>query len=337
MPDTILDVRRIQKWFPVKQGLLSRVNRYVKAVDDVSFTMQSGEILGLVGESGCGKSTLARVILQLLRPTGGQVFFRGENLNPSFGGRNKDLRKRMQIVFQDPYSSLNPRMTVGEILSEALRTHHIVQSKQLEERVALLLETVGLNAFHAKRFPHEFSSGQKQRIGVARALSVQPEFIVCDEPVSALDVSIQAQILNLLLDLKRRYQLTYLFISHDLSVIRHVSERIAVMYLGKIVELGTTKQLTSDPAHPYTKALLSAAPIPDPKRIPERTVLKGDVPNPSQVPSGCPFHPRCPEAFEECKRIVPDFAKRPDGRYVTCLLFNESWPEGQGNPAYKSA
>jgi peptide/nickel transport system ATP-binding protein len=330
----IIEVKEVAKWFPVRRGFFAKVNSYVKAVNGVSFTMQSGETLGLVGESGCGKSTLAKIILQLLKPTRGKIIFQGAELNKLQPSAMKAVRKDLQIIFQDPYSFLNPRMTVGDILREALLVHHIVPRKEADDRVALLLQTVGLNFFHAKRYPHEFSSGQRQRIGIARALSLNPAFIVCDEPVSALDVSIQAQILNLLMDLKAKYQLTYLFISHDLGIVRHISDTIAVMYLGKIVEIGASESVSDDSLHPYTQVLMESAPIPDPNQIHSRTMLHGDVPSPAWIPSGCPFHSRCPKAFKECETIVPVLAESHPNHFVSCLIHDESWPNAHSLASY---
>jgi len=320
-----LEVRGLKKYFPIKRGVLSRVVGQVKAVDAISFSIREGETMGMVGESGCGKTTAGRTILRLLEPTAGEVCFEGENV---LGVKRKDIRhirRNMQIIFQDPYSSLNPRMTVGGMLTEIMRFHKLATTqKQVRDRVAYLLDVVGLSPQHASRYPHEFSGGQRQRIGVARALCVEPKFIVCDEPVSALDVSIQAQILNLLQDLQKQFHLTYLFIAHDLSVVEYISDRVAVMYLGKIVEITESKTLYANPLHPYTKALLSAVPVPDPDHKLHRIVLKGDVPSPAAVPSGCPFHPRCPEAVDFCKDIVPELEDKGSGHFVSCLLVHSS-------------
>ncbi len=321
--NSILDVRGLKKYFPIYSGLFAqRVEGWVRAVDDVSFSIRRGETLGLVGESGCGKTTTGRCILQLDRPTAGEVLFEGQNLARMADAALRPLRRQMQIVFQDPYSSLNPRMTVGQILSEPIRVHRISpDGRRYEDRVAELLSVVGLNPLMASRYPHELSGGQRQRVGIARALALEPKFIVCDEPISALDVSIQAQILNLLEELQERFGLTYLFIAHDLSVVRHISDRIVVMYLGKVVEIAGRQELYENPLHPYTKALLSAVPIPDPlveaKR--ERVVLGGEVPSPLNPPHGCIFHSRCPIAVEECSQRVPELREvRPNHR-AACI------------------
>ncbi len=324
MSDPLVRLENVRKWYPVKRGLLSRVYGQIKAVDDVSFDIHRGEIMGLVGESGCGKSTLGRGILHLTKLTAGAVHFEGENIVSITRQRIHGLRKKMQIIFQDPYSSLNPRMSIGSMLHEALATHDIVPRELMKQRIGELLEQVGLNAFHAARYPHEFSSGQKQRIGIARALAVEPSFIVCDEPVSALDVSIQAQIINLLLDLRATFNLTYLFISHDLSVIQHLSDRIAVMYLGKIVELGEADAVMSAPKHPYTRALLASVSVADPRRRGKRILLTGEIPSPLSLPAGCPFHPRCPECFDECKRTEPALIATENNHLVRCLLYEKA-------------
>ena len=305
--EVLLDVRGLKMHFPVTSGILfQRAVAHIKAVDDVNFTVLRGETLGLVGESGCGKTTTGRCILRLYRPTDGEIWFDGTEIANARTNQMRAMRRQMQIIFQDPYSSLNPRMTAGNIIGEPLAVHGLVNNKrEYRERVAELLNNVGLNPYMADRFPHEFSGGQRQRIGVARALSVDPSFIVCDEPVSALDVSIQAQIINLLEDLQERYDLTYLFIAHDLSVVRHISDRVAVMYLGKIVEIADRNAIYENPQHPYTRALLSAVPIPDPvlDAQRERIILSGEVPSPLNPPSGCVFHPRCPLATDDCTRV----------------------------------
>ena len=321
--DILLDVRRLRKYFPLTSGVLfQRRVGLIKAVDDVSFSIRKGETLGLVGESGSGKTTTGRCILQLDRPTSGEVRFEGRDLAQLDEAALRPVRRRMQVIFQDPYSSLNPRMTIGQIIGEPLRVHEILEAKgEIRERVRELLSVVGLNPAMADRFPHELSGGQRQRVGIARALSLQPSFIVCDEPVSALDVSIQAQIINLLEDLQAQFGLTYLFIAHDLSVVRHIGDRVAVMYLGKIVEVAHRRELYEDPLHPYTKALLSAVPIPDPaveaKR--ERIVLKGEVPSPLNPPCGCVFHPRCPMAIPECSQVVPELREVSPNHWVACI------------------
>jgi len=320
----LLDVRDLVMHFPLTQGIIFQKKvGAVQAVDGVSLSVNKGETLGLVGESGCGKSTTGRAILQLYKPTAGQVIFNGQDLTKLNGGDMRKMRRHLQMIFQDPYASLNPRMTVGSIVSEPMQIHNLVPKNQRNQRVQELLQTVGLNPYFANRYPHEFSGGQRQRIGIARALAANPDFIVCDEPVSALDVSIQAQIVNLLEDLQNEFQLTYLFIAHDLSVVRHISDRIAVMYLGKIVELADRNSLYDDPLHPYTKALLSAVPIPDPviERKRERIILTGDVPSPINPPSGCHFHTRCPYVMDVCKQIDPILADQGDNHLVACHLY----------------
>ena len=316
---SLLVVRDLVKHFPIRKGFFSRTVGAVKAVDGVSFEIQRGETLGLVGESGCGKTTVGRVILRLLEATGGEVLFRGQNVLEMKGGRLRELRREMQIVFQDPYGSLNPRITVGGMLTEALKVHGIAEGKAAQARARELLEVVGLAARHAGRYPHEFSGGQRQRIGIARALVVDPQFVVADEPVSALDVSVQAQVINLLQDLQEEFGLTYLFIAHDLSVVEHISDRVAVMYLGRIVELADSTELYEHPLHPYTRALLSAVPIADPNVHKERIVLRGDIPSPANPPTGCPFHPRCPIAGPECAEVVPELREVGAGHWVACI------------------
>ena len=322
--DTILEVKNLKMYFPVGSGFLSRKPvGYVKAVDDVSFTVKRGETLGLVGESGCGKTTTGRCILQLYKPTAGQVIFDGQDLTSMNTKTMRGMRREMQVIFQDPYSSLNPRMTAGNIIGEPLIVHGLVANKtEYRDKVADLLTNVGLNPYMADRFPHEFSGGQRQRIGVARALSVSPKFIVADEPVSALDVSIQAQIINLLEDLQEQFNLTYLFIAHDLSVVRHISDRVGVMYLGHLVEMAERNEIYRNPIHPYTKALLSAVPIPDPvlDAQRERVLLTGEVPSPLNPPSGCVFHPRCPVANDTCSQILPDLREVETNHYSACIL-----------------
>ena len=309
-------------WFPIRRGILQRHVGDVKAVDGLNFDIFPGETLGLVGESGCGKSTTGRAILQLYKPTGGTVQFEGKDIVAMKGEELRKMRRQMQMIFQDPYASLNPRMTVGSIVSEPMEVHNIGTEAERLERVKELLQVVGLNPYFINRYPHEFSGGQRQRIGVARALAVNPQFIVCDEPISALDVSIQAQVINLLEDLQQQFNLTYLFIAHDLSVVRHISDRIAVMYLGKIMELADRDELYRNPMHPYTQALLSAVPIPDPvieeKR--KRIILEGDVPSPANPPKGCNFSTRCPKAMDVCRDQEPVFKDYGDGHFVACWL-----------------
>ncbi|NLJ25176.1 MAG: dipeptide ABC transporter ATP-binding protein [Firmicutes bacterium] len=321
----LLEVKDLIKHFPIHKGfIVSKQVGAVKAVDGVSFSINRGETLGLVGESGCGKSTTGRLILRLIEATSGEVWFEGRNILDLGREEMRELRRDMQIIFQDPYASLNPRMTVGDIIGEPLQIHGIARGREQEQRVRQLLEVVGLASYHARRYPHEFSGGQRQRIGVARALAVNPKIIVCDEPVSALDVSIQAQVVNLLQDLQAEYGLTYLFIAHDLSVVKHISDRVAVMYLGKIVELTDKESLYDKPLHPYTRALLSAIPIADPTLTRDRIILEGDVPSPINPPSGCRFHTRCSEAKEICRQEEPVFADAGGGHLVACHLVNRS-------------
>ncbi len=321
MPEPLLRVKNLKKYFPIRGGLFSREVARVHAVDDVNLDIMAGETLGLVGESGCGKSTTGRTILRLIEPTAGEVWFGSKNV-PSLDKRSlRALRKEMQIIFQDPYASLNPRMTVGSIIGEALIIHKLAPSRRArEERVVQLLETVGLTTDHLRRYPHEFSGGQRQRIGIARALAVNPKLIVADEPVSALDVSIQAQIINLLEDLQARFGLTYLFIAHDLSVVEHISTRVAVMYLGKVVEVAPAKELYTNPKHPYTEALLSAVPIPDPTVKRKRIILEGDVPSPINPPTGCRFHTRCPMRVPSCSRNEQTLSEVSPGHWVACQV-----------------
>ena len=322
MDDVILSVRDLVKHFPVNAGAFARDTEFVHAVDGVSFDIAAGETLGLVGESGCGKSTTGRCVLRLIEPTSGEIRFEGKDVTALDKHGLQQLRRDMQIIFQDPFASLDPRMTVGAIVGEALIIHHLANTRAaFDDRVAELLETVGLNPDHMRRYPHEFSGGQRQRIGIARALAVSPKLIVSDEPVSALDVSIQAQVINLLEDLQEQFGLTYLFIAHDLSVVEHISTRVAVMYLGRIVEIAAASELYARPLHPYTEALLSAVPIPDPTAKRERIHLQGDVPNPIRPPSGCHFHTRCPiRELPLCSTEKPALRKTADGHWVACHL-----------------
>jgi oligopeptide/dipeptide ABC transporter ATP-binding protein len=317
----LIEVRDLRKHFPIGRGLFGGGRGAVRAVDGVTFTIRAGETLGLVGESGCGKSTLGRLILRLIEPTSGDIRYEGRSLLELGAGEMRAMRRAMQIVFQDPYGSLNPRMRVSQIVGEGLVIHRMGSRAQRQERVRELLALVGLPEDAGDRYPHEFSGGQRQRIGIARALAVEPRFIVADEAVSALDVSIQAQILNLLQDLKRRLGLTMLFISHDLRVVEHLSDRVAIMYLGRVVEIGPREQVYGDPRHPYTKALLSAVPVPDPRRPHERIVVTGDLPSPVNPPSGCAFHPRCPHAVQVCPKVVPPLERGRTGRAVACHVF----------------
>jgi len=322
--EVVLAVRDLRKYFPVKRGLLARVRAHVKAVDGVSFTIRKGEVFGLVGESGCGKTTTSRAILQLDPPTEGSVQLEGQELVGLRGEALRRMRTKMQIIFQNPYSSLNPRMTVGRMLVEPMLVHGIAKSSQeAQDRAAALLQMVGLNPYFVNRFPSEFSGGQRQRIGIARALSVNPSFVICDEPISSLDVSIQSQIVNLLRRLQRELDLTYLFISHDLSMVRYISNRMGVMYLGKIVELGDSKTVLRTPMHPYTQALWSALPIPDPEieARRERIILEGDVPSPIDPPPGCRFSTRCPRVMDLCREVEPALAECEAGRWVACHLY----------------
>jgi peptide/nickel transport system ATP-binding protein/oligopeptide transport system ATP-binding protein len=318
-PD-LLVVDKLVKYFPVRAGLFQRVSAWVQAVDKVSFAVKKGETLGMVGESGCGKTTVGRTILRLIEPTSGNVTFEGKNVLKLNQRELKPLRRDMQIIFQDPYASLNPRMPIGESVMEGLQIHNIGRPKERWEIAVNMLKKVGLEEYHARRYPHEFSGGQRQRIGIARALALNPKFIVCDEPVSALDVSIQSQVLNILKDLQEEFGLTYLFIAHNLSVVEHISDRVAVMYLGKMVELTDRDALYREPLHPYTKALLSAIPVPHPDIKRERTILKGDVPSPLNPPKGCRFHTRCPIAVSQCSQEEPEFKEARPGHWVACWL-----------------
>ena len=320
MSESLLRVENVVKRFPIYGGIFSKEVASVKAVSDVSFEIKKGETLGLVGESGCGKSTLGRCLIRLHDTTSGKIFFKNQDITNLEGEALRDLRKKMQIIFQDPYASLNPRMTIGSILEEPLIIHNLFESpKDRQDRIRELANLVGLRPEHLSRYPHEFSGGQRQRVGIARALAVNPELIICDEPVSALDVSIQAQVINLLMELQQKLGLTYVFIAHDLKVVEHVSNRVAVMYLGKIVEIADSNDLYRNPQHPYTKALLSAIPVPDPRAKEGRIILTGDVPSPMNPPSGCHFHPRCPSASDECKTNVPALQSKASEHFVSCL------------------
>ncbi|WP_018885508.1 ABC transporter ATP-binding protein [Paenibacillus massiliensis] len=317
----ILEVRNLKKHYPIRKGLLAKQVGAVKAVDGVTLTVETGETLAVVGESGCGKSTTGRAILRLIEPTDGEVFFEGQDVRALSPEQLRRFRTDMQMVFQDPYASLDPRWTVQRTLEEPLLTHHSLGRNEVKSRVEELMEVVGLSPYQAHRFPHEFSGGQRQRIGIARALALNPKFIVCDEPVSALDVSIQAQVLNLMQDLQEQFGLTYMFISHDLSVVKFISDRVAVMYLGKVVELAPTAELFKEALHPYTQALMSAVPVPNPEITRQRIVLSGDVPNPENPPSGCTFHTRCPYVKDTCRSVVPELREISQGRQVACHLY----------------
>jgi len=320
MSEEIMQLKNIKKYFPIRGGVFSRVVGHVKAVDDVSFGIKKGETLGLVGESGCGKSTLGRTILSLVDPTGGEVRYKGKDIFKTEKHELRRLRRELQIIFQDPFSSLNPRLNVGEIVGESLEIHGVASGKEKQERVEYILEVCGLAPHHHRRYPHEFSGGQRQRVGIARALTLNPDFVVADEPISSLDVSIQAQIVNLMEELQEKFDLTYLFISHDLSMVRHISDNVAVMYLGKVVEICNKKELYQNPLHPYTQALLSAVPVMDPDSKSERIILKGDVPSPANPPEGCNFSPRCRYAEDICHRDEPELREIDQGHFVSCHL-----------------
>ena len=319
--ETLLKVENLKVHFPIKKGFLSRTVGYVYAVDGVSLTLEKGETIGLVGESGCGKTTTGLAVLRLVEPSGGNVVFKGENISRMGKQKLRSLKKEMQIIFQDPYSSLNPRMTVNQIIGDPMDIHKMYQGSEKNERISYLLDKVGLTPEQGRRYPHEFSGGQRQRIGIARALALNPQFIIADEPVSALDVSIQAQIINLLIDLQNEFNLSYMIIAHDLAVVEHICDRIAVMYLGNIMEMASYKNIYLNPKHPYTKALLSAVPVPDPNVKKNRVILKGDVPSPIDPPNGCPFHPRCAYKLEICDKEKPVLKDIGGDHYVACFLY----------------
>ena len=320
MNEAIMQLEKIKKYFPIRGGVFSKVVGHIKAVDDVTFKIKKGETLGLVGESGCGKSTLGRTILKLLDPTDGHAYYKGQDIFNTDKHKLRQLRRELQIIFQDPFSSLNPRLNVGEIVGESLEIFGVATGKEKQERVEYILEVCGLAPHHHKRYPHEFSGGQRQRVGIARALTLNPDFVVADEPISSLDVSIQAQIVNLMEELQEKFDLTYLFISHDLSMVQHISDNVAVMYLGKVVEICNKKELYQNPLHPYTQALLSAVPVMDPDSKSERIILKGDVPSPANPPEGCNFSPRCRYAEDICHRDEPELREIDQGHFVSCHL-----------------
>ena len=335
--EVLLDVRNLKKWFPIKAGFFKHTVGYVYAVDGISFQIKRGQTMGLVGESGCGKSTTGRTILRLLERTEGEVIFDGQDLNELSKEELRRIRPRIQIVFQDPYSSLSPRLPVGEIIGEAVREHKIVPEEEFDDYISRVMEVCGLPAYYKDRYPHEFSGGQRQRICIARALALSPDFIVCDEPVSALDVSIQAQIINLLKKLQKDYGLTYLFISHDLSVVEHISDTVGVMYLGNMVEFAETDEIFANPLHPYTKALFSAIPVPDPDVKIDRVILPGSIPSPANPPKGCKFHTRCEKCMQVCGRDVPEWLEVAPGHWCACHLYNmDKLSEEDKKPALSS-
>lgn len=321
--DKLMEVKNLKKYFPVASSGFFQKPDFVQAVDDVTFDIYKGETLGIVGESGCGKSTMGRLLVTLLDSTSGEILFEGKEINAIRKNNRKDISKNIQIIFQDPYASLNPRMTIGDIIREPMKVNGIAKGSELEKKLDILLEQVGLASYHKNRYPHEFSGGQRQRVGIARAISVNPKLIICDEAVSALDVSIQAQILNLLSDLQKDLGFTYLFIAHGLNVVKHISDRVGVMYLGKLVEIATVDKLYSTPMHPYTQALLSAIPIPNPEKKKERIILTGDVPSPINPPSGCRFHTRCPKCMDICTQSEPDLVELETGHKVACHLYDK--------------
>ena len=335
-PDNVLEVNALKKYFAIKEGLLQRTVGYVRAVDGISFNIKRGTTMGLVGESGCGKTTVGRTILRLHDKSGGQVLFNGQEIHDLSKAEMRALRPKMQIIFQDPYSSLSPRLPIGEIVGEAVREHNIVPKEEFNDYIDEIMSECGLQPYHRDRYPHEFSGGQRQRICIARALALNPEFVVCDEPVSALDVSIQAQIINLLRDLQEEHNLTYLFISHDLSVVEHISDTIGVMYLGSLVEFGSKEDIFREPLHPYTKALFSAIPIPDPNSKMNRIVLEGSIPSPANPPKGCKFHTRCKNCMEKCKTEAPQPKEIEPGHFVVCHLYDNE-PENKVEAAAPKA